>query len=350
MRKTPHLHYFLTLCFLALPFTIQAQPGANRPDLLACGQQGDVEIICGTRAPEDFEVTPDGRYLIIANFGQGNDAPLDLYELATQAFTEINVSAEPLSDWGEASCTESIGSQVSPHGLSLSKRSDGKWQFYVVNHNVRESMEMYELLPEGDSWKLVWRGCLLAEKPYNDVSTSPDGSFVATRPQAIQAEGENIFDGRPTGNVVRWNATDGETVLPGSEYGYPNGVLVSRDGRFAYISGWTTRSFHKYDLSRKQEVAMASLDFMPDNLTWTPEGKILAAGIKGVAGNCPQESSHPCIQGFKVVEIDPQTMSVTSVFDSAGRALINGTSVAVEVNGAVYVGSFQGSRMVKFSR
>ena len=89
---------------------------------------------------------------------------------------------------------------------------------------------------------------------------------------------------------------------------------------------------------------------MPDNLTWTPNGKILAAGIKGIDGNCPQESDFPCLQGFEVVQLDPESSAIMRVFDSKGRALINGTSVAIEVGGNVYVGSFQGERLVKFSR
>jgi hypothetical protein len=38
------------------------------------------------------------------------------------------------------------------------------------------------------------------------------------------------------------------------------------------------------------------------------------------------------------------------VFDSAGQALINGTSAAIEVDGSVYIGSFQGTRLVKVPR
>ncbi|MBT6043604.1 MAG: WD40 repeat domain-containing protein [Gammaproteobacteria bacterium] len=340
----------LPLAFITFSFPGIAQPGAFRPPLLDCGQQGDAQMICGTRAPEDFEVTPDGRFLIVAKYGQGDDSPLDLFDLATQEFTAISLSSEPLSGWGESACTESIGDQVSPHGLSLSQRSTGEWQFYVVNHNVRESMEMYELLPEGDSWKLVWHGCVMADVPYNDVAANPDGSFVATRPTAFLAEGDNVFSGEATGNVAQWNATDGESVLPGTEIGYPNGVLISSDGRYAYISGWTTSDYHKYDLTTQQEVKQVDLGFMPDNLTWTPNGKILAAGIKGIDGNCPQESDFPCLQGFEVVQLDPDTSAITRVFDSKGRALINGTSVAIEVGGNVYVGSFQGERLVKFSR
>jgi DNA-binding beta-propeller fold protein YncE len=340
----------LSLATLLLPLPGYAQPGAFNPPLLDCGMQGEAEAICGTRAPEDFELTPDGRFLIVANFGMGDDPALDLFELATQEFSELPLSADKHGAWGAAACTESIGAAVSPHGLSLTRRAGGEWQLYVVNHNVRESMEMYELQPEGAAWKLVWRGCVLAQAPYNDVSALPDGSFVATRPTASLTEGQDIFAGAPTGNVAVWSTAAGEVVLPGSAYGYPNGVVVSADGRYAYVSGWTTRSFHQYDLVNKREVARADFTFMPDNLTWTPAGKILAAGIKGVAGNCPENSADPCLQGMVVAEVDPETLAVSVVYDNAGKALINGTSVAIEANGAIYVGSFQGTRMVKLSR
>ena len=89
---------------------------------------------------------------------------------------------------------------------------------------------------------------------------------------------------------------------------------------------------------------------MPDNLTWTPDGEILAAGIKGVNGNCPSGSNHPCIQAFVLAEVDPKTMESRIVYDSDGKAFINGVSVAIEAGNAFYVGSFQGDRLLKLSR
>ena len=349
-KKISLVFLMMTLNWLISSMTV-AQPGAFTPPLLDCGVDGDVEMICGTRAPEDFEVTPDGNYLIIAKFGQGDDHPLDLYHFDSGEFSALPIAADPRSGWGDPACTASIDDKVGPHGLSLSQRSSGEWQFYVVNHNERESMEMYELLPDGDSWRLAWRGCVFADEPYNDVSAQADGSFVATRPQALMDAGDaNIFTGEDTGNVARWTAADGEQVLPGTEIGYPNGVLVSEDGRYAYISGWTTSDFHKYDLQSQEEVGRVDLGFMPDNLTWTPDGRLMAAGVKGVGGNCPADSDDPCLQGFEVVVVHPDTLAITRVFDNRGRALINGVSVAIEWDGNVYVGAFQEDRMVKFSR
>jgi hypothetical protein len=341
---------FLCLFLLSLRSSADAQPGAVNPQLLNCGRHGDVEILCGTNAPEDFERTPDGRFLIVARMGRDQNKGLDLLDLAAQTFTPIPLSAEKKPDWGEDACTESIGGRIQPHGLSLSKRTGGAWQLYVVNHSVRESMEMYELLPDGAKWKLAWHGCVLAGKPYNDVASLPDGSFVATRPQALQKEGQNPFAAGPSGNVAVWTKEKGERVLPGSEYAYPNGVVVSENGRYAYISGWISRDLHKYDLKTEKEIAKCDLPFMPDNLTWKRDGRILAAGVKGVSGNCPKDSQHPCIQGFMVAEVDPETLEHRILYDDNGKALIAGVSVAIDAGDAIYVGSFQGDRVVKVPR
>jgi hypothetical protein len=348
--KAVQYSLLLSLCIVLLRTPADAQTGAFNPSLLACGRHGEVEIICGTVAPEDFERTPDNRFLIVSKMGRGEDRGLDLFNLATQTFTAIPLSADKEPGWGEDACKELIGGHIQPHGLSLSKRTSGEWQLYVVNHNTRESMEMYELLPDGTKWKLVWRGCVFASEPYNDVAALPDGSFAATRPQALQKEARNLFGGKPTGNVAVWTLGGGEQVLPGSEHGYPNGILVSEDGRSAYINGWITRDLHKYDLATKKEVAKLELTFMPDNLTWTPDGKILAAGIKGINGNCPPESNNPCIQGFVLAQVDPKTMESRILYDNNGKALINGASVAIEAGNAFYVGSFQGDRLLKLPR
>jgi hypothetical protein len=42
-----------------------AQPATPPPPppLLECGTHGELEILCGTRSPEDLEPTPDGKFL-----------------------------------------------------------------------------------------------------------------------------------------------------------------------------------------------------------------------------------------------------------------------------------------------
>jgi hypothetical protein len=74
----------------------------------------------------------------------------------------------------------------------------------------------------------------------------------------------------------------------------------------------------------------------------------LAAGVKGARGDCPEGSGRPCIQGFGVAEIDPAKMEARAIFDSADHdPLIGGVSVALEVGDSIYLGAFQGDRLVK---
>ena len=89
---------------------------------------------------------------------------------------------------------------------------------------------------------------------------------------------------------------------------YPNGVVVSADGRYMYVNEFAGRQVFKYDLKDEKVIGSVKVDFLPDNLTWTKEGRLLAAGVKGARGDCPEGSGRPCIQGFGVAEIDPANM------------------------------------------
>ena len=51
-----------------------------------------------------------------------------------------------------------------------------------------------------------------------------------------------------------------------------------------------------------------------------------------------------------MAEVEPGSLAVSEIYDNEGKALINGVSVAIEVGGELYVGSFQGDRLVKLPR
>jgi hypothetical protein len=122
-------------------------------------------------------------------------------------------------------------------------------------------------------------------------------------------------------------------------------VLISADGRYMYLNAWTAKEVHKYDLKEGKELKVINLDFMPDNITWTPKHQILAAGVKGARGNC---GDMPCNLAFGIAQIDPAKMESKTVFDSQGKgALIGGVSVAYELGNSIYIGAFQGDRLVK---
>jgi sugar lactone lactonase YvrE len=362
---------FLTIAILGCGAVAYGQgKGVQMPAPLGCGVHGDAEVICGTRAPEDLEVTPDGKFLVVPQFVTGPGGPgltggvngLYLFDLKTQKFSKLTAIDQPQAGWGDASCPGPIGSSLGPHGTSLVKRSKGgAWQLYVVNHAVRQSVEMYELKKTAGNWTLLWHGCVPSTVDYNDVAALADGGFVATYPTGIQAEaaaaskdgkGKQVaggaFGGQPTGFLVRWTPGQGQVELPGTRTPYPNGVVATPDGKTAYYAVYASKEARRYDLVRKMETGVVKLDFMPDNLIWTKKGNLLAAGIKGLNGECPANSGQFCRQAFAVDAINPGVMTRSSVYDSNGKGnLIPGVSSALAVDGNVYIGAFEGDRIVK---
>ena len=85
--------------------------------------------------------------------------------------------------------------------------------------------------------------------------------------------------------------------------------MPTHGGRYIYINEFAGRQVFKYDLEAGKVIGIVKVDFLPDNVTWTKNGLLLAAGVKGARGDGPEGSGRPCIQGFGVAEIDPAKMS-----------------------------------------
>lgn len=329
------------------------QPAA--PPLMACGPHGAIEVLCGTRQPEDLEITPDGKYLIATQFinagrGATTGGGMALFDLKKKTFSKMAETAAPDKSWGDPACPGPIGDALVSHGSSLRKRSNGAWELYVVNHGGRQSIEMFELKPASGGWALVWHGCVVGAHDYNDVAILPDDGYVGTYPTGLMSAGNGAaqFAGGVTGYVGRWTPGKGESEVMGTRVAYPNGVVVSANGHDMFLNVFAAREVRKYDLTSGTVTGSVKVDFMPDNLTWTKQGRLLVAGVKGARGDCPEGSGRPCIQGFGVAEIDPATMQARTVFDSATHdPLISGVSVAFAVGDAIYLGAFQGDRLVK---
>src|SRR6202041_3085075 len=194
MRFRTSSNFLIVLALAGVGIAQQPPPPAG-PPLMACGIHGDIEVLCGTRSPEDLELTPEGKYLIatqFVNMGRTGSAGfgMALYDLAKKTFSKMAVTDEPDKAWGDASCPGPIDDALVSHGESLGKRRNGAWALYVVNHGGRQSIEMFEVKPSAGSWALVWRGCEVAAHDYNDVAILPDGGFVGSYPTALSSGGD----------------------------------------------------------------------------------------------------------------------------------------------------------------
>ena len=139
--------------------------GSPRERITGCAALGELKPICGFSRPEDMEVLGDARTLLISEMGSsqfGSPGSLALFDTRSETITRLPQFTEPSDEyWGQASCTTPPGTAFSPHGIDLSRRKDGRWQVLAVNHGGRESVEFFQLLEEGEGYRLAWRGCAL---------------------------------------------------------------------------------------------------------------------------------------------------------------------------------------------
>jgi SMP-30/Gluconolactonase/LRE-like region len=323
-----------------------------------CETVANVQGICGFPAPEDIDVFPGGKYLLFSpivafdpmgGMGSEEGQSLYLFDLTSLTASPINYLRDHSDKaWGESSCDTAPGQKFSPHGVHISRRADGSWQVLAVNH-VRESVEMFEVI-EGEGPSLAWRGCVITppKSNINDLVALPDGGLLVTHMvdrgtmdvmAAMQAT-------QNTGYVWRWRPNKGFDKLPGSDGIVPNGIALSADGKSVFISETGGQRLRKLDYLTGKQLGLVSLGGPVDNLSWAADGSLI---ITRITGAMPEEcfsKPGPCLTPFDVVAVDPDTLELTVLHEQRGKPM-GQASVAVVVQGHIYIGSFKGDQILR---
>lgn len=328
-----------------------------------CHQQGEFRPYCGFRQPEDLEPLPDGHHLVVSQmnltfsaqgfvFGPGKLSLLDTRNGRIRDLYPGKIAeGRPTPGWGDPGCPGEIGADLSPHGIHLSRRADGRRQLLVINHGGREAVEFFEL----NGLRLTWRGCAVAPKgsTLNDVAARPEGGFIAsnmidgTPAQAAQAMAR-AMRGEDTGFVWSWSPMFGYQKVPGSEGTLPNGVQVDAQGRYLYYSVVGPQgAVRKIDL-RTYRIVGAAATPNPDNLSWDGR-RLLAAGVMDHAALSQCDGTATCRSASHVTAIDPDTMQATRLFEQDGSRQW-GISVGVTMGRRLYIGAFAGDRVLSVPR
>lgn len=318
---------------------------------------GNITPICGLQAPEDLEPLPGGKELLVSTFGglAGGPGRLSALDLETRAVRHLYPQTARRGErrWGDPACSGEPGAEFSPHGIHLSRRSDGRRQLLVVNHGGRESVEFFELERSREGFALLWRGCVSAagDQFLNDVAALPDGGFLTTMmmkrsdPEALQRG----FRGELTGYVLRWHPQRGWSRLPSSEASMPNGIQTDSQGRYAFLATPGTKQVWKIALPGGERLSAASVA-NADNLSWTARGQLLAAGMDAGGElnfeDCTTGEEPACFVPSHVDEIDPKTMRVKPLFAYGNREMHPAT-VGVRIGDKLYVGSYAGDRLLE---
>lgn len=333
-----------------------------------CEKIDNLEPICRFTNPEDLDLLPDQRTLLVSQIGsmkQASSGSLVFFDTVTKTLTPafpITPAAAMAAgeNWGAANCPGMPGIEFSPLGISLRQRHDGRWQVAATNQGQRVSVEMFELLKSDLGYALAWRGCVIPPDGsfFNDVALLRNGGFVAShmfdrRDPVIFGFSSGIWKaqlGINTGYVMEWQPQTSEhfRVLADSHGPFMNGIQVSADDSMVYVSVTSGDEIRKLDRLSGKQLARTQV-LRPDNLAWDQQGYLLAASLNGSKFDhlaCLEHPGSTCGLGFGIVRIDSQSMASEIIFQHQG-APMGAATVAQQLDDALYLGSFSGDRILK---
>lgn len=323
----------------------------------ACKPDQNASYICGLRNAEDL-IPIQGTPWVLA--GQIGPPPTDggAYFINTKdgaakkAAPDFSLpAAKPYAACPGAPSAETFAS----HGLSIRYEAAGTHEVLAINHNGRQSIEVFDLDVTKAVPRLAWKGCVIAPPAMdpNSVAAVPGGGFVVTS-FGIRSDPktyEKGLAGGVSGFVAEWSPTAGWSELPGTQLVLTNGIVASEDGKRLFITTWGDSKLHVISRGEIPHTHQ-TIDlprFHPDNVRMLADGKLLIAGQSGDPLTIFACSRQPvCTVGFKVVRLDPATARVETLLDEPGSAVFGGASVAIAVGNELWVGTFRGDRVARY--
>ena len=331
-----------------------------------CESDETFTVYCNYQNPEDLAVLPDGRHILVSEFGaivplsptnvQGNLSLLDTTD-GRKKNLEIEMSDNV---WGDPECQRD-SMVLSPHGIDINQRLDGSYQLAVVNHMPTETIELFELREINDAWSLTWRGCVNAPVHgyFNDVALSSNGSFYVSQmyDKNISLFMLAVLDNtkEDTGYVYHWRRQNGFERLVNTDGAFPNGVELSDDENNLFINYAFGNKTSKYNLLSKSIEASFSMNGIPDNIT--VDGDYIWVGAQDHSGldsliYCgvfakdvfEDPMINQCPLPFAAYQLRQSDLSLVNSYKYSNTVMGTAT-VALSLNGQLYIGTYHGDRI-----
>ena len=331
-----------------------------------CESDETFTVYCNYQNPEDLAVLPDGRHILVSEFGaivplsptnvQGNLSLLDTTD-GRKKNLEIEMSDNV---WGDPECQRD-SMVLSPHGIDINERLDGSYQLAIVNHMPTETIELFELREINDAWSLTWRGCVNAPVHgyFNDVALSSNGSFYVSQmyDKNISLFMLAVLDNtkEDTGYVYHWRRQNGFERLVNTDGAFPNGVELSDDENNLFINYAFGNKTSKYNLMSNSIEASFSMNGIPDNIT--VDGDYIWVGAQDHSGldsliYCgvfakdvfEDPMINQCPLPFAAYQLRQSDLSLVNSYKYSNTVMGTAT-VALSLNGELYFGTYHGDRI-----
>jgi hypothetical protein len=247
----------------------------------------------------------------------------------------------------------------SPHGIALRQSEAGDHTLYVVCHYPFDAIEVFGVHASRSALSATWIESLRLPPGTsgNDLVALPDGGLAVTNmmdPADAEAI-DKMHQGVTTGYVLEWRRDIGWSPVPDSEMSGPNGIEVSPDGEWLFVSSWSANK-SLVRISRGARPAQRKTlrtNLINDNLSWTSDGKLLVTGQFSTPIDFMSEyrSKTRLNTPFAVLNVDPETMNIAeTVIHHDGHDGFGAGTVAVEIDEEIWVGTSRGATIGCFSK
>jgi hypothetical protein len=318
-----------------------------------CATDGSLTVLCGPEGVEDMIMIPGTNWILGSGLGQnGKAGALHLIDYKAKTWVKLYPASDVRHELDKADYFKCPGApdpaKFEAHGIALKQLGPKAYRVLAVNHGGRESIEVFNLDVASGAPIVTWIGCvpMPGDIYVNSVAFLPKDGFVLTKfYDPSNPKGFNtIFAGETTGGVYEWHTQQGLTEIPGTGVTGANGIAVSKDGKSLFVNAWGGREVVKFTKSGEtwSKAKTVKLDFSPDNLRWSPDGKIFIAGQNGTPDT---KTGVPDFKGWTVLKLDPATMATTRVASGPANSPLQNVSNAIDVDGTLWLGAFRGDRI-----
>jgi hypothetical protein len=313
---------------------------------------GPIGFLEGVWNPEDFITLPGSPWIIISAMRSRSRSGALL-----AARSDCREVASELR-WSEPAERGRLGHDLfDPHGIAARQLSDGSYELLVIDHGGGEAVDRLRVDVRGDQ-PVILDGERIVLPPAtsgNALAHMPDDGFILT---SMFDPGDSdtlskFAEGEVTGGVWRWKSDGGWHRFGGLELSGANGIAATPEGSAVFVAEWAARRLWRLGPDG-EPAGCAQTRFLPDNLRWMPDGKLLLAGQaarpEAVFG-C-EARGDICPMAFEVVVVDPETLTLHSRVAADERQArewgFGGATGALQVEDELWIGSFTGERIARF--
>jgi hypothetical protein len=322
----------------------------------ACDPIAGLHFICGPHHPEDLVLIPGTQWILVSGLGGAlpgsPPGPGDLYLLNAankhwHSIAQVSLAAVHRNTTLYGDCPAPDAAQFISHGLAIRAGRNGRHTLYAINHGGRESVEVFAIDARGAEPRLTWTGCALLTVGawLNAVIPLPGEGFIVTstfNPKDAQAQAK-MAGGQYAGAVYEWQPSHGFAPFGGAGINGDNGMAISADGKWLYFNWFFGGSVTRVARSGDAAPLTASLDFLPDNIDYAPDGSLYVTGQnvdpKQLLTGCP---SGDCLHGTTIVKLDPGSMKTRVIARLAPNPTFSDGTTALQVGDTIFLGSYKG--------